>query len=294
MIEPLLHETKIHGTKEFPYIVYHGKMPDFLNSYPLHWHDEVEIIYITKGAMKITIWSNEYKVKEGDIVIIMPQTIHSFEQIESRYSEYFNIVFSFSLLESSSNSACYNKYIKPFILHDKNVNNHEEKGSKLNITLTPFILSLIQHRRESYTTCEYLVKSNLYMIMYYLNQNYISSNKKDMLLQIKYEKIKNALYHIQTSYTNRITIKEAADLCGFSESHFMKLFKELTSMSFDSYLINYRLDIAAKQIRETDHKIVDIASNCGFNNSSYFTRSFQQKYGLTPSKYRENNFKTKL
>ena len=287
MKEPLLHETKIHGTKDFPYIVYHGIIPDFFKAYPLHWHDEVEIIYITKGKMKITIWSKEYRVNEGDIVILMPQTIHSFEQIESSNSEYFNILFSLSLLESSSESACYNKYIKPFIVHEKNVNYHEVKGSKLNKILTPLICSLIEHRRDSYTNCEYLVKSNLYMIMHHLNQNYISSDKKDTLLQIKYEKIKNALYHVQNSYSNRITVKEVADLCGFSESHFMKLFKELTSMSFNSYLINYRLEMAGKQIKETDHKIVDIASNCGFDNHSYFTRSFQKKYGLTPAKYRE-------
>ena len=53
MREELLHETKIHGTKDFPYIVYHGIIPDFFKAYPLHWHDEVEIIYITKGKMKI-------------------------------------------------------------------------------------------------------------------------------------------------------------------------------------------------------------------------------------------------
>ena len=56
MKEPLLHETKIHGTKDFPYIVYHGIIPDFFKAYPLHWHDEVEIIYSksTKAVYKST------------------------------------------------------------------------------------------------------------------------------------------------------------------------------------------------------------------------------------------------
>ena len=112
-------------------------------------------------------------------------------------------------------------------------------------------------------------------------------DKNEVLLQANYAKLKTALYHVQNSYAQNITIKQAADLCGFSESHFMKLFKELTGMSFTAYLVNYRLELSAKQLLETNQKIIDIATNCGFNNHSYFTRAFQKKYGFTPAKYRQ-------
>ena len=206
---------------------------------------------------------------------------------EPLYAEYFNIVFHFSLLEKSEENVCYDKYLKPFITCEKSVNCYEPKGSHLNTCLTPLLLSLIENRRESYTTCEYLVKSNLFLIMHYLNQNCIQTDHNEMLLQTSYHKIKTALYHVQNSYAKNITVKEAATLCGFSESHFMKLFKELTGMSFTAYLVNYRLELSAKQLLETDQKIIDIATNCGFNNHSYFTRAFQKKYGITPAKYRD-------
>lgn len=287
MNNTLLHETKIHGTIDFPYIVYHGKIPDFIHSYPLHWHDEAEIIYITKGYAKITVWSSTYQVQEGDIVILMPHVIHSIEQIDSIYVEYFNIVFHFSILENSGDGICYEKYLKPFLTHEKSVNCYERKGTKQNTLLTPLLLSLIENRRDSYTTCEYLVKSNLFMIMHYLNQACINADKNEMLIQLTYDKLKTALYHVQNSYSQNITVKKVAELCGFSESHFMKLFKEMTGMSFTAYLVNYRLELSAKQLIETDRKIIDIATNCGFNNHSYFTRSFLKKYGLTPAKYRQ-------
>lgn len=286
MNDTLLHETKIHGTVDFPYIVYHGKIPDFIHSYPLHWHEETEIIYITKGCVNITVWSNTYQVQEGDIIILMPHTIHSIEQIDSHHAEYFNIVFHFSILEKPEENSLYDKYLKPFLTHEKNVNCYERKGSELNTRLTPLLLSLIEHRRDSYTTCEYLVKSNLFMIIHHLNQACINADKNEVLLQANYAKLKTALYHVQNSYALNITIKQVADLCGFSESHFMKLFKELTGMSFTAYLVNYRLELSAKQLLETEQKIIDIAANCGFNNHSYFTRSFLKKYGLTPAKYR--------
>lgn len=287
MNNSLLHETKIHGTLDFPYIVYHGKIPDFIHSYPLHWHDEAELIYVKSGHAKITVWSNTYHVQEGDIIILMPHAIHSIEQMDSYPAEYFNIVFHFSILENSEETSCYNKYLKPFFTHKKCVNCFERKGTKLNICLTPLLLSLIENRRESYTNSEYLVKSNLFMIMHYLNQACTCTAKDEMLLQTNYGKLKTALYHIQNSYAQNISIKEAAALCGFSESHFMKLFKELTGMSFTAYLVNYRLELAAKQLVETNQKIIDISTNCGFNNHSYFTRAFLKKYNMAPAKYRQ-------
>lgn len=287
MDDILLHETKIHGTLDFPYIVYHGKIPDFIHSFPLHWHDEAELIYIADGQAKITVWTTSYHVHKGDLIIIMPHTIHSIEQIASNNTEYFNILFLFSILGDDSKDPCYEKYVKPFMTHEKTINCYEKHGSELNTILKPYILSLIKNRRNSYTTHQFLVKSNLFMIMHYLNQYCVTSNENELSLQVTYDRLKRVLYHIQNSYAQNITIKEAAALCGFSESHFMKLFRELTDMSFTAYLVNYRLELAAKQLIETDQRIIDIAANCGFNNHSYFTRSFSKKYGLTPMEYRK-------
>lgn len=280
----ILHETKFHGTPDFPYVVYHGKMPDFLTSFPQHWHDEAEFIYIANGTLKITVWSQTYYVHAGDIVILMPQVIHSLEQLDTQNVEYYNIVFDFSMLGKDS---CYEKYLTPFITHVKQIDCYAKKGSRLNESLKPFILSLIDSRRNSYTTHEYLVKSNLFMIMHILTQHSYNSNENDIALQVTYDKLKLVLYHIQNSYGNNISIKKAATLCGFSESHFMKLFKELTGMSFTAYLVNYRLELSAKQLKETNLSIIDISTNCGFNNHSYFTRAFKKKYGISPSKYRK-------
>ena len=288
MNDHLFQETKIHGTPDFPYIVYHGKIPDFIHSFPLHWHNEAEIIYVVRGRLKVTVWSAAYYVQEGDMVIIMPHVIHSMEQIGVNEAEYFNILFHFSILGDMDKDPCYEKYLQPFVTHEKTVNCCEKNGSELNTLLKPLILSLIENRRNSYTTHEYLVKSNLFMIMHYLNRFCISSNENELALQFTYNKLKKALYHVQNSYSQNISIKQAAALCGFSESHFMKLFKELTGMSFTAYVVSYRLELAAKQLLETDRKIIEIATNCGFNNHSYFTRSFNKKYGMTPAQYRRN------
>ena len=104
---------------------------------------------------------------------------------------------------------------------------------------------------------------------------------------IKADKVKKAVYKVQNCFHKHLTIAFMAEVCGVSESHFMKIFKDVTKQSFNEFLVNYRLEVAAKQLRESELKVIDIAVACGFNNHSYFTRAFIKKYGLTPVKYRK-------
>ena len=286
MDDALLHETKIHGTIDFPYIVYPGRIPEYIQSFPRHWHEEAELIYVASGCLKVTVWSEAYQLSAGDIVIVLPHTIHSIEQIGSESAAYYNIVFHFSIF---GNDACYEKYLKPFLTHEKSVNCYERCGSALNECLKPLVLSLIEHRRSSYTTHEYLVKSHLFMIMHLLNQHCVDAKENKLALHQTYDKLKMALYWVRINYARETSLKKVAALCGFSESHFMKLFKELTGMSFTAYLVGYRLELAASQLIETNLNIIEIAANCGFHNHSYFTRAFVKKYGITPIKYRNSS-----
>ena len=66
----------------------------------------------------------------------------------------------------------------------------------------------------------------------------------------------------------------------------MKAFKRATGMPFVQYLKHYRLEKAAALLRETDRTILEIAMETGFDNLSYFTRSFKEKYGISPGKFR--------
>lgn len=285
MDDLLLHETKIHGTVNFPYIVYPGKIPEYITSFPPHWHEEAELIYVTGGRLKVTVWSESQLLSTGDIVIVLPHAIHALEQVGSENAEYYNIVFKFSILGSDT---CADKYLKPFLNHEKKVSVFERSGSPLNEKLKPILENLIEHQQYSYSTHEYFVKSNLFMIMHLLNQHCVDTKEDEQALRLTYDKLKAALYWVQLSYAEDTPVKKVASMCGFSESHFMKLFKELTGMSFTAYLINYRLELAANQLLETNLNIIEIASNCGFHNHSYFTRAFVKKYGITPTQYRND------
>lgn len=283
----LLQETKIHGTPSFPYSVYCGRIPEWIHSFPLHWHEDFELIYCTKGQMQVTLWGQIYTLCAKDFLIVLPHAVHSIEQSNTESGEYFNIMFHPSLFKGSENDLCYNKYVLPFLNEEITMDCFYPSSSSFNQIITPYILLMFSHRKESYSTYELVIKSHLFLLLHYMNQYSTTTTNDNHYLQLSYSQLKNALYHIQKFYDQKISIQEVAKQCGFSESHFMKLFKKFTGMSFHTYLINYRLELAAKQLSETNFKVIDIAESCGFHNHSYFTRAFQKKYQKTPLMYRK-------
>ena len=78
-----------------------------------------------------------------------------------------------------------------------------------------------------------------------------------------------------------------AGCCGYSASHFMRWFKEMTGTSFAGYLIEFRLARAAGELKNTNDTVLEIAERTGFDNLSNFNRLFKKKFELTPSQFRK-------
>ena len=98
--------------------------------------------------------------------------------------------------------------------------------------------------------------------------------------------MKIILKFVENSYMQKITVAEIADRVDFSESHFMRYFKENMGTSFVEYLRDYRLTMAARLLLVSDETILSISEEVGFDNLSYFNRAFKKKYGVTPREYR--------
>ena len=99
---------------------------------------------------------------------------------------------------------------------------------------------------------------------------------------------KNAkVTYVEEHYGERITIEEAAAVCYYSPSHFMKYFRQYMGISFVQYLNDYRLARAWAQLARTGETVTNIAQGCGFENLSYFNRLFKRRYGMTPGQMRQ-------
>ena len=83
-----------------------------------------------------------------------------------------------------------------------------------------------------------------------------------------------------------ISLDEICAVLGVSNSYFSSVFKKEAGKSFISYLTDYRMDIAAEMILNTDEKSYTIAEKVGYLDANYFSYVFKKKFGVSPSKYR--------
>ena len=129
-----------------------------------------------------------------------------------------------------------------------------------------------------------LVRSSLYRFFFAL---YTHRSRKESLPPSPYaDAIKQVLLYVQSHFAEPISVKDAAALIDYSDAHFMRVFKKETGFTFVDYLSDYRLRYAAYLLRESTESVSEIASMCGFESASYFTRCFRRKYGMSPRDFR--------
>lgn len=292
------HERKEHGRFDFPYITYPCSIPLDFPRVPLHWHDEMEIIYIKKGQGVVTIDYVLYHVNGGDILIILPGKLHSIGQERGCSMEYENIIFQPSMLTAGQADICTAQYFQPLFQNQLTIPEylslshpaHEDAARCLDRAD-----ALCQHRPAAY---QISVKAQLFQFFYVLLSHSQESGKQDAALsspknsrnQRSMEKTKLILKYIETNYARQLTIEEMAHACGFSQSHFMKFFKTTFHKPFIAYLKEYRLTMASRLLLTSGATILEIAQDTGFENLSYFNRSFKAMFGKTPREFRERNY----
>lgn len=100
-------------------------------------------------------------------------------------------------------------------------------------------------------------------------------------------RIGDAIAHIESNYTEKITLAELARKSHLSERHFTRIFQECIGRSPIDHLMHVRCREAAELLRGTDRTITDIAFDCGFSDSNYFTRCFRKTMEMTPKQFRQ-------
>ena len=197
--------------------------------------------------------------------------------------EYENILFKPRLLKADFADLCWENFLSPLMTATISTpsvfRSYNRRYSSLDEQIRA-IDTLCDKKPHGY---QLAVKGHLFLMFYILSSEGISSALPD---RKRLEKIKTVISYVEEHYAQTITIEEMAALCFFSKSYFMKFFKDHIGISFITYLNDYRLEAATKLLLATDDNILDIANACGFDNLSYFNRSFKKKYGVTPGKYR--------
>ncbi|MDO4490935.1 MAG: AraC family transcriptional regulator [Lachnospiraceae bacterium] len=278
-------EKKQHGEIDFPYTTYVCTIPQDFDQVPLHWHEEMEFIYIKKGQGRVAVNLTEFQVDEGSIILVLPGQLHSIDTRDPAVRlEYENIIFNSKKLLLSQDDICSQKYLIPLFSGKTPVPVHFSPDMEYYQEVAEILNRCDTIRSRKIYGEEMLIKSQLYLLFYVLTTRFrlsepVLKNRKSL------ERMKTVIKHVELHYGEQITIEEVAQLVSLSTSHFMKCFRETFGCSFVEYLKEYRLTMAARMLMHSDGNVLEISELVGFNNLSYFIRSFKVRYGVTPGKY---------
>lgn len=281
-------ETKVHGHEDFPFNIYLCSIPLDFHLVPTHWHNDMEIIYIKKGRGIVSIDLRPSAVAQGDIVIVPPGRLHSIGQFGQHSMEYENIIFQLDMLFPRQEDLCVSEYFLPLLQRQLEIPVFLCSGLEFYEAAAACLDeadNLCSLRPPAY---ELSVKAQLFQFFYILFSHGTPVPKPAPPLKNRsIHKAKLIFQYIENHYAENLTIKEMAETCGFSQSHFMKFFKSSFGTSFVSYLKEYRLTKAARLLVSSSGSVLTIAQETGFDNLSYFNRSFKKMYGVTPRQFRD-------
>lgn len=287
-LQSYLKENALHGSYDFPAGFYQTEIPLHFQNMLVHWHEEMEFTKVFRGKLCYDIDQAHYNLTEGDILLISPDTLHSAHQQEEEKAETASIVFHLRMAGLETEDACTKRFVRPIRSGELRISPVISPADLLYPQINACFEAMWACQDPQLPCRELQFKEGVFRLLRLVWQ--LSAGKAleppRRTLRMYEDKLKLALAYIQEHYAEPITIKQLAELCGFSQVHFMNIFKTAIGSTCIEYLVQYRLAKAALALQETDHSVTRIALDVGFQNTSYFNRAFKSQYAVTPTAYR--------
>lgn len=286
-----LYETVSHQTASAPYSLHYTEVrKDADPALYLHWHNEMEFLFLLEGNLLFHIEECSFLLHSGDGIFIPPGLLHYATSNSSEPVSFRAFVFSPELIFSSFETLAYNTYVLPIMHNNLSyalVLHHSVPWHK---NILHYLLQIF----HSETTDELFIRGNSLLIWSELYRHHIVKLDTTPALHALSKQLSGAVSYLHDNYQRNITLDELAALVPLSEAQFCRSFKHLTGLPPFRYLVRYRILQSCTELTHTDKKITDIALSCGFNNISYYNRAFLQIMNMTPSEYRKSRTGTNL
>lgn len=259
----------------------------------LHWHDRMEVIYIREGSCVISIDCRVITAGAGTVIPIMPGELHAICCGREGYVRLEIFCFPLDILEfRAGDEWLAENVIKPLRCRTFRMPRPICPGSPLHGLVSAPLESASLAIRYMHPGYSMTLRSSLFSFLraLYLAREAQCAPEQDSddASGDSYADLEIMLDYITEHYGEKLTLEDAAAACGYSAPYFSKRFKEVTGQTFVFYLKEYRLNCAVRRICATNEAAESIAAHCGFDNYSYFSKMFKEKYGVSPAAYRKS------
>lgn len=276
-------EQREQGTFNFPIAYYHETphAPRYYMTY--HWHTHYEIIRIISGSFQLTLDNDTRMYHAGDVIFIKDGTLHGVTPHDCIYD---CIVFNLQVL-MKDNHACA-KTIHDIIAHQITIHTLLSECSTNVLPIISNLCDALSNRKVGY---EFMTQGFLYQLIgIILEEHLYEEQVNDRVASERLNSIKDVLAYISDNYYNSISLESLAKIAGMNPKYFCRYFRSMTERTPIDYLNYYRIECACEMLSTKDISIKEVAISCGFNDESYFIKTFHKYKNITPKQFMKTEF----
>ncbi|MFJ8515535.1 AraC family transcriptional regulator [Lysinibacillus xylanilyticus] len=281
-----LQELTLHGTKEFPVALYETVLRlDSLDFLPLHWHKEIQFVYVKSGRVEYRVGADVFILEEGEGLFVNASGLHEAKPFQIERATIFCINVNPVILGGHKDSIFATKYVQPYITSNRlpYVKLSDQMAQKIE-----FLAKLLQEQEVFY---ELKVWRELLVIWEtILSQSMLTEEILDPAIIVQHDRAKEMLDYLHAHYQQKISLENLAAHVFLSRAECSRFFKKMVGMTPFTYLLHYRLRKSMELLRDSEQSITTIATTTGFSTVSYYIEKFKKYTGYSPHVYRKQFF----
>ncbi len=280
-----------HSTYARPFSIHYTEMwPSLTLALYLHCHPEMELFYLDDGELDMYVEDRVYHLKSGEAMFMPPGLLHHAEKESGMKGGFHAVVFSRDMILMDELPPYCERYFTPVFVRPHECITVFDGSKEWHAGVLMLIKHIVSFQNTNVRECELAIRGSLLMIWQTIYNNNIKAIQNNSPSPKAYNMMIGCQDYIKDHYNENITLAELADRAGMSEGHFCRVFKDLTGFSPFNYINRLRISKSLELLTDTNKKISEIASICGYNNISYFNRTFARTMHESPSEYRKHFF----
>ena len=264
------YEKHIHIDPTFPIIFHLDTIKDSPNNqFRMHWHENVEILYVIQGRAIFNLSSQNVEVQEGDVVIVNSSFLHYAKNITDS-CQYYCLIVGKDMCDDFGINV--EKLEFDAVIRDKRIEDSYRK-----------IVEEMQYEKPFYKT---MVKAEIMSMFGLLSREHVVFRPDGRALEAqkkKMEIVKMAIAYIGEHFCEDLSVEQICRHVGFSKYYFCHTFKEVTNETVIDYLNYRRCSHARKLLSSGQYNVSESAEQSGFHNISYFSKIYRKFIGVLPS-----------
>lgn len=281
---------EVMDDEAFPFRAFPAPVPASIEP---HTHDFMELVFVVEGEGRHEIAGLPTNIAAGDVYLISPGVSHAYRV--QRSVTVYNVIFDTELIRKEIDLLAGNDsffgffYVEPFLRRTNPMRPYLNLQRSDRVRLRQMIETLIEEDRARQSGYQMFIKAQLIQVLIFLSRCFAASERPLTLDGgDEAEMVRRICGFIELHRSQPLTLDQVSAMCGLGTTAFSAKFKKHTGQTFVEYRNRLRIEQACRDLRETSHKIVDIAMNAGFDDLSHFNRVFRSLTGLSPRRYREN------